>query len=133
MTSSNGLDALFADAELPFGHPGRNFDDTPVHLEDFDDRYEPPPVDPPEESMVHYGPGDRPLCGNESPFAVYTDEPYQVDGCEDCLELVAEDLQDHNHYRGRCLHCRREITAQGGVEWRRVVRRPCPHCGRAGW
>ena len=133
MTSSNGLDALFADAELPFGHPGRNFDDTPAHLEDFDDRYEPPPVDPPEESMVHYGPGDRPLCGNESPFAVYTDEPYEVDGCEDCLELVAEDLQDHNDYRGRCLHCRREINAQGGVEWRLVVRRPCPHCGRAGW
>ena len=78
MTNSNGLDALFADAEMPFGHPGRKFDDTPAHLEDFDDRYEPPPVDPPEESMIHYGPGDRPLCGNESPFAIYTDEPGRV-------------------------------------------------------
>ena len=24
-----------------------------------------------------------------------------------------EDLQDHNAYLGRCLHCRREISAQG--------------------
>ena len=40
-------------------------------------------------------------------------------GCADCLELVAEDLQ--------------EVTAQGGVEWRRTVRRPCPHCGKAAW
>ena len=82
--------------------------------------------------VVHYGPGDRPLCGNDAVTAVYTDDPNQVQGCEDCLELVAEDLQDHNAYLGRCLHCRREITAQGGVEWHRVVRPPCPHCGRPG-
>ena len=80
MTNSNNLDALFADAELPFGHPGRNFDDMPAHFEDFEDRYEPPPVDPPEEGIVHYGPGDRPLCGDESPHAVYTDEPGQLRG-----------------------------------------------------
>ena len=48
---------------------------------------------PPEEDVIHYGPGDRPLCGDESPFAIYTDEPDQVAGCEECLELVAEDLQ----------------------------------------
>ena len=63
----------------------------------------------------------------------YTDDPAQVAGCGDCLELVAEDLQDQNEYIGRCLHCRGEITAQGGVEWRRTVRRPRPHWGRAGW
>ena len=84
-------------------------------------------------SMVHYGPGDRPLCGTESRFAVFTAEPEEVSGCADCLELVEEDLGDHNHYAGRCLHCRQEISAQGGVAWRRAVRRPCPHCGRAGW
>ena len=50
----------------------------------------------------------------------------------DCLELVVEDLQDQNDYLGRCLHCRREITAVGGIAWRRAVRRPCPHCGTAG-
>ena len=66
--------------ELPFGHPGRNFDDTPEHFDHRDDRYEPPPVDPPEEGIVHYGPGDRPLCGRESPFAIYTFEPDQVAG-----------------------------------------------------
>ena len=71
-------------------------------------------------------------CGNESTTTAYTDDPDQVAGCEDCLELVSEDLEDHNDYRGRCLHCRQEITAQGGVEWWRVVRRPCPHCGKPG-
>ena len=130
MVNSINLDALFADTELPFGHPGRNFDDTPAYSPDFDDRHEPPPVDPPDEDVIHYGPGDRPLCGNESPFAAYTDEPKQVASCQDCMELVAEDPD--THYGGYCLHCRREITAQGGVEWRRAVRRPCPHCGRAG-
>ena len=29
MASGNNLDALFADGELPFGHPGRRFADTP--------------------------------------------------------------------------------------------------------
>ena len=82
--------------------------------------------------VVHYGPGDQPLCGSESMTAVYTDDPALVAGCRDCLELVAEDLDDENDYRGHCLHCRREITAQGGVEWRRVARAPCPYCGKTG-
>ena len=50
-----------------------------------------------------------------------------------CLELVAEDLAGGNCYRGRCLHCRQEISALGGVAWSHIVRNPCPHCGRAGW
>ena len=55
-------------------------------------------------------------------------------GRKDCLELVENDLQDDNDYLGHCLHCRREITTQGRVvEWRRTVRRPCPHCGKPGW
>ena len=93
MTKAIDLGTLFAETELPFGHPGRNFDDTPEHFDHRDDRYEPPPVDPPEEGIVHYGPGDRPLCGRESPFAIYTFEPDQVAGCQECLELVDEDLQ----------------------------------------
>ena len=134
MTTDNNLDDLFSLAELPFGHPGRNLDDTPPYHDRFDDRYDQPPGDPPEENIIHYGPGDRPLCGNESPFAIYTHETDQVAGCDDCLELVAEDLQDQDtQYGGHCLHCRREITATGSVDWRRVVRRPCPHCGKPGW
>ena len=119
--------------ELPFGHPGRNFDDTPEHFDHRDDRYEPPPVDPPEEGIVHYGPGDRPLCGTESPFASYTFEPDQVAGCPDCLELAAENLDEDNEHWANCLHCQQEISARNGVEWRRVVRAPCPHCGKIGW
>ena len=65
--------------------------------------------------------------------AVSTDDPTTVAGCADCLELLAEDVQDQNDYRGHCLHCRQEITAQGGGEWRRVVRRLCPRCGKHGW
>ena len=42
----------------------------------------------------------RRACG-----AAYTDDPRRVASCEECLELVAEDLADGNDYRGRCLHC----------------------------
>lgn len=66
---------------------------------------------------VHYGPGDRPLCGAESWLAVYTDNPHEVSGCDDCLELVAEDLGDLNLNSGRCLHCKELISAVGGVAW----------------
>ena len=90
MVKAIDLETLFAAAELPFGHPGYS---------DFGDRHEPRAVDPPEKDIVHYSPGDRPLCGHESPSAIYTDEPGQVAGCEDCLELLAEDLQDQNGYR----------------------------------
>ena len=47
---------------------------------------------------VHYAPGDRPLCSNESINAVYTEDPNQVHVCADCLGLVAEDLQDENEH-----------------------------------
>ena len=33
MTTNNNLGLLFADAELPFGHPGRRFDDTPQYFD----------------------------------------------------------------------------------------------------
>ena len=136
MTTNNNIDALFADAELPFGHPGRRLDDTP---EDFNrsplvDQEPEPDYTPYEDGgVIHYGPGDSPLCDNDCANAAYTDDPKKVRGCEDSLELVAQDLADENDYRGHCLNCRREITAQGGVEWRRVVRRPYPHCGTKGW
>ena len=76
---------------------------------------------------------NRPLCCEEDDLAPHTQDPAQGAGCEECLELVATNLADGNCYRGRCLHCRREGTALGGVAWRRIVRKPCPHCGRAGW
>ena len=119
MASSNNLDALFADGELPFGHPGRRFDDIPEGF-DHDHRmdHEPESDYTPDEDgdVVHYGPGDRPLCGNDAVTAVYTDDPAAVSGCRECLELVAEDLDEDNEHWANCLHCRREITAQGGVE-----------------
>ena len=31
--NNNNLDALFADADLPFGHPRRRFDDTPEYFD----------------------------------------------------------------------------------------------------
>ena len=93
---------------------GRSATDHP-HSE----RYEPSPQDAIRRDIVHYSPGNRPLCGDESPHAVYTDEPHQVAGCEDCLELVADDLQDPDtRYGGYCLHCHREIT---GHRQRRVA------------
>ena len=81
---------------------------------------------------AHYTPGDSPLCGSDRADQAFTDDPQGVSGCEPCLELVAEDLTDVNEYMGHCLHCRQEIIARGGVEWRRAVRQPCPRCGEAG-
>ena len=84
-------------------------------------------------AVVHYAPGDSPLCGLEESPEPMTSELELVRGCGDCLELVAEDLADQNTYMGRCLHCNQEIHAKGGVAWRRAVRNPCPHCGKPGW
>ena len=115
MASSNNLDALSQDGALPFGHPGRRFDDTPEGFEPS------PPGGPRTGAGLHAGrrrpewsttaPGTAPLSGSESMTAVYTDDPALVSGCADCLELVGEDLYDDNEYRGYCLHCRQEITA----------------------
>ena len=80
-------------------------------------------------TTVHYGPGNQPLCGEEGELVTHTPDPQAVKGCPECLELVAEDLADHNDYRGHCLHCRAEITALGGVAWRRAVRNPCRAAG----
>ena len=60
MTKAIDLGALFADAELPFGHPGRNFDESPAGYSDFDDRYEPPPIDPPATATLMTGTSHRP-------------------------------------------------------------------------
>ena len=84
-------------------------------------------------AVVHYAPGDPPLCGLEESPELMTPDPELVRGCGDCLELVAEDLSDRNRYMGRCLHCNQEIHAEGGVAWRRAVRNPCPHCGKPEW
>ena len=136
MKSANNLDALFADAELPFGHPGRQFDDTPEYFDpspllDQEPERDYTPDD--DGDVIHYAPGDYPLCGTESLTEVFTDDPALVAGCADCLELAAEDLVEDNEHWANCLHCQQEISAQNGVEWRRVIQRPCPHCGRAGW
>ena len=68
-------------------------------------RYHPPP-----ESIIHYGPGYRPLCDDEDDEALYTDDPYRVAGCAECLDLAAENLADQHEHRN-----------------------PRPHCGRGGW
>ena len=53
-------------------------------------------------AMVHYGPGDRPLCGDESQHTVQSYDPTQAAGCSDCLVQVAQGLADRDEYRGRC-------------------------------
>ena len=61
------------------------FDEAPAHFNRFDDRYE-PLVDLSGKGIVCYGPGYRPLCGEESLRTEYTDYPAQVNGCDECLE-----------------------------------------------
>ena len=74
--------------------------------------------------------GGPPLLMTSLMTRVYTDEPHRCRAAKAALELVPQDLENCNDYRG---HCRREITAQGGVEWHRTVRRPCPYCGKPRW
>ena len=96
MTTNNNLNALFAEAELPFGHPGHRFDNTPEYFDHSplaDQGAEPDYTPEEDQGIVHYGPGNRPLCGNDSITAVYSNDPHHVTGCDECLELVAEDLQ----------------------------------------
>ena len=101
MATNNNLDALFADAELPFGHPGRRSANTPEGFSQSPLVDQGPELDytPNEYSrVVHYGPGDQPLCGSDSMTAAYTDDPALVAGCADCLELAAEDLEEDNEH-----------------------------------
>ena len=63
MTNNNNIDALFADAELPFDHPGRRFDDTPEGFDQTPLLDQGPEQDytPDEEGgVVHYAPGEPP-------------------------------------------------------------------------
>ena len=62
---------------------------------------------------VHYGPREVPLCSVNPVGAHWSDDPESVAGCDDCLELVAEDLADDNDYQGRCLHCQAGDRRQG--------------------
>ena len=136
MASSHNLDAFSLDGELPFGHPGRRFDDTPEGCEPsplVDQEPEPDCMPEEDGARVHYAPDEHPLCGTESITAVYTDDPALVSGCPDCLELAAEDLVEDNEHWANCVYCQQEISARNGVEWRHVVRQPCPHCGKLGW
>ena len=85
------LDALSQDAELPFGHPGRRSDDTPEGFEPsplVDQGPERDCMPDEDDAIVHYAPGEHPLCGTESMTAVYTDNP-AISGPPQpgCLEL----------------------------------------------
>ena len=136
MTTNNNLDALPQDAELPFSHPVRRSDHTPEGFEPsplVDQGPERDCMPDEDDAIVHYAPGEHPLCETESMTAVYTDDPALVAGCPDCLELAAENLDENNEHWANCLHCQQEISARNGVAWRRVVRAPCPHCGKLGW
>ena len=80
-----------------------------------------------DDAIVHYGPGDRPLCGNDAVTTVFTDDPALVAGCVDCLELATKDLDEDNEHWANCLHCQQEISARNGVEWRRIARALIPY------
>ena len=44
----------------------------------------------------------RSFSGAESWLAMSTDDPAQMEGCADCLELVVEDVEDTGAHMGRC-------------------------------
>ena len=46
---------------------------------------------------------------------------------------IVKNLGRLAQYGGRCLGCKKWITAQTRKQWQRAVSSPCPHCGRKGW
>ena len=93
--------------------------------------------DPTPAGVTHYapgsvlGPGDRPLCGNES--AVYSNDPDQVAGLRGLpgagLRGPAGPQQIQRPLSALPARRSPPRAASSGAG---VVRRPCPHCGRAG-
>ena len=64
-------------------------------------------------AVVHYAPGDSPLCGlGESPEPM-TPDPELVRGCGDCLELVAEAPGRPEHIHGPLPPLQSGNTCQG--------------------
>ena len=75
-------------------------------------------------------------CGalHGSDGVVTTKDPREVTCDEGCLEIAQDDIACADMpFQGHCLGCRGTISAAGAVEWRRVVRSPCPHCGTEQW
>ena len=65
---------------------------------------------------VQYGPGALPhFCGAGPVDAHCTDEPETVAGCDDCLDLVAEDLADNS----QLMTTRGGASTAGSRLWRR--------------
>ena len=42
--------------------------------------------------IIHYG-EETPTCGNRSWLATFTDDPEDVEGCRECLELARMELE----------------------------------------
>ena len=40
---------------------------------------------------------------------------------------------DVARYGRRCTSCQKWITAQTRKQWQRLVKGPCPRCGKIGW
>ena len=133
MTTNNNLDALFADGELPFGHPGRRSDDTPEGFEPSPlvDQGPEPDYTPDEDGrVVHYCPGDRPLCGSESMNAAYTDDPAVKGG--DRVGHWGGGIVYHRHERLTSVDQTegRQWRSRNGQRCQRVMR--CPGLRDAG-
>ena len=83
---------------------------------------------PGDEYPIHYAPYYQGLpCDVPGDWnAIWTNDLDLVRGCGDCLVRVFEGLGDRACHMGRCLECRRVITAKNAMGWRQVVRLPCP-------
>ena len=81
--------------------------------------------------LFHFAPGDQPLCGDDCVARVYIDDPAAVAAARTASSLSPRTC------RTRTTTADIAFTAgersPRGAEWHRTVRRPCPHCGQAGW
>ena len=87
-----------------------------------------PTQDHTPDRVIHYAPGsvlwpgDRPLCGNESSTAVYSEDPRQVAGCDDCDDQGGQwssaghvDRPGAGQDRGDCRGQGGRPTGRGGI------------------
>ena len=71
--------------------------------------------------IVHYG-DDAPRCGDRGWLAIYSDDPEDVEGCRECMELAGAELVKNQGVIG-CMEKRQEIAGPRFIVSPPVVRR----------
>ena len=64
--------------------------------------------------IIHFG-EEAPTCGNQSWLATFTDDPEDVTGCRECLELAAQELRRRSRQPTKNPPATAEAASVGNV------------------